>query len=365
MNRPAPAAVHRLHPGEAIRTAAGFPALVRFAGGAAGQPLVVFVTGGGVLARIAYGLPDTRPQDFLAHWLGDAGYPFLAVSYPLGHPVFPSIHPDFTVRDWAAQTAELARAVTDANGLPRTVLVLAWSMAGRIALPLGVAMRRLGLDIGLFVTMAATPPLPNLLPALDGLQMDRHGLAEAHTSFVPWLTRCLEDQSARAGDAVIAASEFVDGCTGNFPINLAATPLRYRQGRFVADAAEDDADTGARDIGGFPPLAVITHASALDARHALADQANWSPFLVQGLLTALMRTCPDCTKLPAPTWEAIAAQVRAAPDRLSVTLPGNHLFFVGAAGARATVEALALLQARSSDLGATLRRLSSAAHPPP
>jgi hypothetical protein len=81
----------RLDPGEELRTAAGFPALVRFARGAPGSPLVVFVTGGGVLARIAYGHAGARPADFLAHWLRQAGYACLAVSYPLGHPVFPPL----------------------------------------------------------------------------------------------------------------------------------------------------------------------------------------------------------------------------------------------------------------------------------
>src|SRR5690348_7393484 len=121
----------QLDSGEELCTAGGFPALIHFRGGTPGRPLVVFVTGGGVLARIAYGHGDARPEDFLVHWLHRAGYSSFATSYPLGHPVFPQAYPAFTVRDWAAQTAELARSVVSEHGLSSNILVLAWSMAGR------------------------------------------------------------------------------------------------------------------------------------------------------------------------------------------------------------------------------------------
>jgi hypothetical protein len=111
-------------------TAAAFPCLIRFEKSAHDQPLVVFVPGTSFLARIAYGLPAGRPTDFLGHWLVEAGFPFLGVSYPLDNPVYPTTYPNFTITDWGRQVAEAARHVIDANGLGNRIIAI-WLEHGR------------------------------------------------------------------------------------------------------------------------------------------------------------------------------------------------------------------------------------------
>ena len=64
-----------MYPDETMETGAGFPALVRFEKNDAGAPL---------FARIDYGYPEGRPSDFLCHWLKEAGYSTLTMTYPLG-----------------------------------------------------------------------------------------------------------------------------------------------------------------------------------------------------------------------------------------------------------------------------------------
>ena len=262
-----------MDPGEEIRIGAGYPALVKFAQGAPGQPLVTFVTGGGVLARVAYGHRDGRPEDFLAHWLRRDGYPFLAISYPIDHPVFDAPFPAFSVRDWGEQTADVIEQIVIEAGLPRVALVLAWSMAGRIAEPLNAALTRRGVAIELLAAMSASTALPGLLPALDQLKSSAKGLAQVEGSFVDWLIGCLHDQNALAGRTLIDDEAFRKEFTGDLPVNLAATALRYRNGAFVADPLADADDIGATRYGDFPPLALITHASPRDPRHALGDRA--------------------------------------------------------------------------------------------
>jgi hypothetical protein len=174
---------------ETVEAGSGFPALVRFEKNEAGAPLAVFITGGGVFARIAYGHPEGRPSDFLCHWLKEAGYSTLALTYPLGAPPFGQAWPTFTVNDWAEQSAEIVARYRQIDGLPTNVVVLAWSMAGRIAAPLAKAMRRRGVDIELFVAMAASPGLPNLLPGFASLAADTSGLARVEALFLKacWL----------------------------------------------------------------------------------------------------------------------------------------------------------------------------------
>ena len=345
-------------PGEELRDAAGFPALILFRKGASGQPLVVFVTGGGVLARIAYGPGGAPPTAFLAHWLVAAGYSFLGVSYPLGNAVFPGTHPEFSVQDWAAQTAELAAAVVDEQGLARRVVVLGWSMAGRIAGPLNLRLQERGLAVELFVAIAATPPVPNLLPGLDHLRPTASGLADASASFLPWLLQCLHVQNELSGAELISDARFLADYAGAFPVNLAATALRYRDGRFVPDQDADCADTGVWDYASFPALAVMTHDSVVDARHALSDRANWSLHMTQSLgARRLWGGGVNLAKLPATSFAALCDLMSSVPERLSARIPGTHLFFVGEVGARATVHALDELRARERELNATLDRL--------
>ena len=213
-----------IYPGEELRVAAGFPVLSQFRKGDPGQPLVVFVTGGGVLARIAYGHEGARPAGFLAQLISDA--------------------------------------------------------------------------------------------------------------------------------------RFLSDYAGDFPVNLAATALRYRAGRFVMDADADCADTGVWDYAGFPALAMLTHNSAVDARHALSDRANWSLHIVQSLgARRLWAARDDLAKLPVDRFAQLSEIVAAAPERLSARVPDTHLFFVGEGGARATVQALDELRSRERELSATLDRL--------
>lgn len=94
-----------LYPAEELIQVFDYPALVRFEPGQPGFPLVVFITGGGVLARIAYGPPVGRAADFLCHWLHEEGFASLALSYPVDRGgVFDVAFPQFSIADWAEQS---------------------------------------------------------------------------------------------------------------------------------------------------------------------------------------------------------------------------------------------------------------------
>jgi len=348
-----------LYPREELTEAAGYPALVRFEPGRPDLPLVAFVTGGGVLGRIAYGPPDARAADFLCHWLHEEGFASLVLSYPIdSKAVFDATFPAFSMTDWAEQSAEIIARYVDANGLPAKAIVLGWSMAGRIAEPLHAALRRRGKGIELFVAMAAASALPNTLPGLDHLKPAASGLAAVEGAYLDWLLQCLAGQNAAAGHAVLDADVFAREMTGDFPVGLAASAMRYREGAFVADPAEDAREVGAGSYRDFPPLALMTHASPVDARHALTDRSTWGAYITQQLCETLVFSRPDrLAALSAESWASLAEQVREAAGRLSATLPGNHMFFLGEDGARSTVQTLKLLRQTAADVADELSRL--------
>jgi hypothetical protein len=207
-----------VYPDETMETGAGFPALVRFEKNDAGAPL---------FARIDYGYPEGRPSDFLCHWLKEAGYSTLTMTYPLGVSPFAEAWPTFTVTDRAEQSAAIIARYRQIDGLSTKLVVLAWSMAGRIAAPLTRALRRHGVDIVLFVAMAASPGLPNLLPGFASLAPDASGLARVEGAFLDGLLACLKAQNEENGRAAISAEQFLKQYTGSFPIALAAAGMRF------------------------------------------------------------------------------------------------------------------------------------------
>lgn len=335
-----------LYPGEELTEAGGYPALVRFEPGQPGLPVVAFITGGGVLGRIAYGTPDGRASDFLCHWLREAGFPSLVLSYPIDNSgVFQATFPEFSMLDWAEQSAEIIARCVDDNGLSANAIVLGWSMAGRIAEPLNAAMRRRRKGIELFVPMAAASALPNTLPGLNVLKPAASGLAAIKGVYLDWLLQCLADQNRLTGHVALDVDRFTREFTGDFPIGLAASAMRYENGSFVSNAAEAEQEVGTAKYASFPPLALMTHAAAVDARHALTDHSTWGTYITQQLCETLVLSRPDkLAALPADKWAQLVEHVRAAAERLSATLPGNHMFFLGETGARQTVETLKLLR---------------------
>lgn len=348
-----------LYPHEELTEAAGYPALVRFDPGRPDLPVVVFVTGGGVLGRIAYGPPGGRASDFLCHWLHEAGFSSLVLSYPIDNAdVFDAAFPAFSITDWAEQSAEIIARAIDRNSLPADAIVLGWSMAGRIAEPLHAALRRKGKGIALFIAMAAASALPHTLPGLDGLKPSPSGLAAVRGAYLDWLLRCLADQSRLAGHVVLDPDEFAREMTGDFPVGLAASAMREKNGAFVSDPAGDAREIGAAQYAAFPPLALMTHASPLDARHALTDRSSWGVYISQQLCETLVFSRPDAlAALPADTWALLVEHVQSAPERLSATMPGNHMFFLGEDGARRTVQALQQLRQAAADVRGEISRL--------
>jgi len=348
-----------LYPREELTEAAGYPALVRFEPGRQELPLVVFVTGGGVLGRIAYGPPGGRTADFLCHWLHEEGFASLVLSYPMDIiGVFDAAFPQFSITDWAEQSAEIIARYVDRNGLPANAIVLGWSMAGRIAEPLHAALRRKGKGIELFVAMAGASALPNTLPGLDGLKPAASGLAAIKGAYLDWLLHCLADQNRTAGHPVLDADRFTREMTGDFPVGLAASAMRYRNGAFVSDPAADAREVGTARYRAFPPLALMTHSSPVDARHALTDRSTWGVYITQQLCETLVFSRPDkLAALPSAKWALLAEHVRDAAQRLSATLPGNHMFFLGEDGARRTVQTLKHLRQTATDVAGEISRL--------
>ena len=224
---PSPTASPTLYPGERIVQLAGYPAMVRFFKGDANKPLLVFVPGQSHLARIAYGPPGSRPEDFLAFWLQKEGYNFLAFSFPIAtlHPVFDKPYPDYTGEAWGKQIALAAQQAIQENALTNNIVLLNWSMGGRAMEIATIESKKLGLSVEAGISMVATPPIPKGTPKSTTGMLHK------------------EDSSGRL--AMIHSDEADNGGRILIPVDTYTS-------EFVGDMPNDLANYSSFDMNGYP-----------------------------------------------------------------------------------------------------------------
>ncbi|MGZ9724161.1 alpha/beta fold hydrolase [Rhizobium miluonense] len=343
----------QLLPGERICNATRYSALTYFRRGSTDKPLVVFLPGGGHLARIAYGHPDLRADDFLDHWLAQEGFGLVAISYPSDHPVYDRLYPAMTLADWAKVAAGITKQVIDENGLGPNVLLLGWSMAGYIVRRFNEAAIAEGLEVGAFFSLAATPPLFLNTDIEASFRLSPEGLRETRGPS-QWIDLAIAEQTAINGRPVFDHARYESMFRVNHPLNINGGQKRWQDGQIVIDVAAAVEDLGNFDYQFYPITACLVPQSANDIRHAFTDAANWNFLNVQSVLRRWVppEVQADPKKL-ATLWRHLSS-VSDHLQKLTTSIPGGHLFFTGEIGARATARAIAPLLTQIQRLRAGL-----------
>jgi hypothetical protein len=319
----------QLHPSEVLRVAAGVAQIVYYRPGRDECPLAVFLPGGGHLARVAYGHPGARPRDFIDAWLEDEGYGLLALSYPSDHAAFLSRRPDLSISEWASSIAELVREHLCATP-SREIVVLGWSGAGRSVVAVERALKSRGLHQLCFVSLAATAPLPNLLPSpISEERFTPEGFWDSSTRHRQWWQQ-LRKQVGATGRPAISAKDYLTHYIVNSPFALRAQSREITPGTASMRLAEE---IGAFAYEDYPTVAAIIPEGIEDRLHALTDSAIWGAINVQRIARGLLQW-EDSS---ATGWRALRDLLREVPQRMSRFVQGGHFFFVGEAGAKATV----------------------------
>ncbi len=359
-------AVGKLFKGEEIRMVENYPVMMKFIPGEKNKPLVVLSPGANSTARIFYGVHEGYdPRQFLSYWLTEKGYNVLALSYPLRvkDPVFKRDHPDFTIAQWGEQIANVSKEVIEEKGLENKIIAVGWSMAGRVSHALGEAAERIGLNIDVWVGLAATPPLPGLsaptiYPKLKKNSEDKGVFMVGDGGYAVFGSGRRESETVRENaeingierDRLISDDIGRTHYFGDTPINLFNHGWRYRDGEFVRDLNEMMNDSKGYDYAGYPLTANITNDSIEDARHAMTDRYNWGIVITNKITKSYVLPQMRVEKLSDKEWTEVRETVRRAPEVLSVEVPGNHFFFLGEKGARATAEAISILHNEAGKL---------------
>ena len=350
-----------MFPGERM-TEGGCPLLAHESGPTSATRLVVFLPGALHLARIAYGHPEAEPADFLAHWLSEAGWAFLGCSYPVAPSdlVFSTIDPLLDLSDVVTAVADETADVVERRGLSPEVVVAAWSALGNSAPGLAAEFDRRGLHLSTFVSLAATPPLPNLiLGSLDATTeavgssaafgtegLLRHNSLRSE-SFLAELDRIDADE----GRVVISRNDYFDHYMGDMALNV----FPGLEAHVIADGRVEvghgrplEVSRGSRwEL--YPLTAAVVPTLASDRRHVLTDRHNWAMINANAVQWRLLSGL-DATAVTPDHWRRITEHADELCTELHQTVDGGHFFFLGERGARATAVAIVELDARRATL---------------
>ncbi|KAJ0413767.1 hypothetical protein BJY00DRAFT_296306 [Aspergillus carlsbadensis] len=333
-----------LYPGEVLDNVADFPTLYHYQPARHStedgkvKPLIVCVPGALHLARIFYGgHAGSRPTDFFAHWLSERGYAVLSVSYPLETEpeILPATAASYRIKDWGEQAANTAAKVISRHGLPtRSVVLVSWSMGGRMVVPFNVAAKALGLDVVQYISFAATPGFSSIRPLPPGIACSPTGYFQVPSHLGAFWRQLSEMQELNGGREIIPQELYQREYVGGTPINLIGLRLKYDgRGSFVQDEVPHEEDSRVLDIANLPLITALYPTSSLDASHALADRATWGFLLTYKLESMIGK--PGIRQVQGtPKWQQLIDLVHSAPARLCLPVAGNHFFFVGEKSAR-------------------------------
>lgn len=335
----------KLYAGEQLNEAAGFPTLYNYFPADPQKPLVVFIPGGGHNARVAYGGHEGyQEKDFLVHWLNSHGHGLLAISYPIeSEPeIIPATAPHFRIRDWGKQAAEVTHRIIEQHGLSKQVVLVGWSMGGRIVIPYSAHAHSLGIEVALFVSFAATPGIHGSRSPPPGVTNTAAGYATAPNLY-KLFARQVQDQNEQwnNGKIIVPEDVYLREYCGYTPVSLTGWNYRHdtENRQFVADYWTSTEDAIVDQAEHWPMIATLGGTSPLDARHVITDQATWSFVLTRKLMHEI--ETHDMTKIvERGNWNKLVEMVHSLPSEISYLIPGNHFFFMGEPGARKTAEVI-------------------------
>lgn len=314
------------------------------------RPLVVFLSGAGHTARVAYGHPGCDRTDFLDYWLEREDISLLALSYAASGDNSVEARADLTLEDWSDAVAE---AIASIDFSPSEIILAAWSMGGRAGGLVTKAARNRGITIRGFISLASNPPLPGLSSVEpDSEVFLENGLWDPHSTVVKGTTRHVGWLGELVGIWLAQGREVIsaDAYRRHYQV---PTPIGLQ-----GDVRFTCADPSIQNlgVGEFPLSGAIVPEGLLDYRHSLLDAATWGFVNAQVIFRhwvepVMSGTVPLCLTEMNALRDLISDHSR----RLLRYVPGGHMFFLGAFGAHATACAIAELAA---ELRALTRQLN-------
>jgi len=326
---------------EEIRLGNGFPSLIRFFKGDPSKPLVVFFPGWSHLGRISYGFPSCDERHFLAYWLVRKGYSFLATSYPIDHPVYLDVYPEFNLTDWGEMAADIVDQIITENNLIKEIIAINWSASGQVVRPFNVSCIKRGIDMRFDMVVEATPGIQVPFDRIEGLKKTDKNMISTESSLYSLFWKELQEQSLKNTVEIMSRKQYTDNFLGDIPVAITGTDEFFENKGFTEDKVKGLDDKGFFSFNEYPLIAIISGDSVLAPYHPIVDKYTWGFLLTRKIYHDYF---VKSQKLGYGTSEQkikeLIPYINTISDRLSKVVSGNHFLFVGKKGARSVANHL-------------------------
>ncbi|KAJ5647053.1 hypothetical protein N7490_003425 [Penicillium lividum] len=245
---------------------------------------------------------------------------------------------NFRIQDWGYQAAMTAQRVIINNGLPMSIILIAWSMGGRMIVPFNIWAEQNGLHVQQFISFAATPGISSIRSPAPGMACSEAGYFCIPNRLDGFYQQLKMMEECNGGETIIPKEVFLREYVGGTPINLTGVRLKYDgKGSFIKDDLTHEEETGVFDVVNLPFITALFPTDIVDASHALTDKATWG-FLLSYQLEAMIGKSGLRKIQGTAKWQQLMDFVHSAPGRLCSPVPGSHFFFVGETSAHKVAE---------------------------
>lgn len=322
-----------LFPGETLQWLNGIEYLTYFKKGHADKPLIVFFPGWGHLARIAYAGAHIDQKHFLADAFAKKGYSFLAISYPLEHPVYSQQYPQMQIHDWAQAAADMAQEICQEHALPY-LIGMHWSAAGYLMTCFHKANQALKLPHLFSVSLEATPPLLAASDRVRIAEIQPNGLASVKRLYAHW-----HQQMCTMLNDEFDYQSYEETFLGSFPISLLGSSLVYSDNVIKEDLAAGIKDRCSFDYQESPLVVNISGNSQLAPYHPLVDRGSWSFINERKIYHDYLATITShIAHFSNKRWNALLELIQTFNRNMIHFIDGNHFLFVGQKHAQRVVQ---------------------------
>lgn len=336
---------------EEIRFTNDYPSLIKFIKGDSSKPLVVFFPGWSHLARVSYGFEGCDEKQFLAYWLVNNGYSFLAVSYPIDHAVYSGVYPEFTLTDWGEMAADISEQIISENDLKKEVIGIHWSASGQVVRPFNVACLSRGIDLIFDMAIEATPGIQVPLDRTKGLKKTDKNMISTKDFLYDLFWSELQDQFLLNSTKIMSRKQFENYFLGDIPIAIIGTDEFFESNSFTKDTTKALEDKRFFSFHEYPLVAVISGNSTSFPYHPIVDKYTWGFLTVRKVYhDYFVQRQESDNKLSDQRIRQIIPYVNDIPARLTKTIEGTHFLFVGLKGARSVAEQLVKIEVEVSKI---------------
>ena len=275
----------------------------------------------------------------------------MSISYPLGHPVYDDVSPEFKLSDWGNMAAEITDQIISENKLGNEVIANHWSEAGQVIRPFNQACKNRAINVQFALGIETSPALQIPSERSKGIKKTDKNMLSLIDPHFELFWREIEDQNQLNSREILNKKHYEDYFWGDIPVGIAGGNEFIEEGEFVEDIAKGFNDKKFFAFTEYPLVATVSGNSTYFPYHPIVDKSTWAFLNTRNIYYGnFVKAQQGGFKFSRDKLGEMLAYIDEMPRKLSRTVSGTHFLFVGSLGAQAVVNYLVELEKTVSEI---------------